>query len=428
MQITDQIPAKMFHDLYGTDCGIEEKRSRFAQLIHRHRELFAPPERTEVMLFSTPGRTELGGNHTDHNHGRVLAASVHLDTIAAVSRRQDSTVLLLSQGYPEVSLDISSTRKKAEETGTTEALVRGIADYFKKRGISIGGFQANTTSNVLKGSGLSSSAAVEITIASIFNSLFNGSLYDIDLAQAGQYAENTYFGKPSGLMDQIACASGGIVGIDFKNPEYPEISLLSTDFRELGYVLCVVDTGGNHADLTDEYAAIPDEMRAVAACFKKSCLRGITVEALIAKAGEIRAAAGDRGWLRALHFVLDDERVEEMIFALKHQDIEAYLQQVNDSGRSSQDWLQNIYPCSNPREQGITLALALTKLFLESESLPGAYRVHGGGFGGTIQAYIPEKEFPAYRREMEGFFGKGSVTPLTVRFRPAGKIASGLIS
>jgi len=362
-------------------------------------------DQDDILIFSTPGRTELGGNHTDHNHGKVLAGAVNLDTLAAVSPRSDNRVIIDSEGYPRVEVDISTLTPQKSEKNTTEALVRGIAAYFIDHGHRVGGFQASTTSRILKGSGLSSSAAVEVLIGTIWNNLYNDdTLSSVELAKAGQFAENNYFGKPCGLMDQTACAHGGIIGIDFREPANPAIEPVHLTFAEYGWTLAVVDTGGNHADLTNDYAAIPEEMQAAAQVLGKTVCRDISYAELLSHAGAIREACGDRAFLRALHFINDNSRVQQQIDALKQHDIKRYLSLVRESGKSSLCCLQNIFPCSNPAEQGISVGLAMTEEFFRSHQPSkdklqekGAARVHGGGFAGTIQAYIPCRK-SAWRR------------------------------
>lgn len=416
------IPDKTLQELYGDSFDLQGMRDRFISLEKTHFALFRDAE--SPMFFSVPGRTELGGNHTDHNHGKVLAASVDLDTIGAVSASYSTEAVLISEGYPEVRVDVSDTQQREEEQGTTEALVRGIARFFQDKGIPVKGFLANTSSRVLKGSGLSSSAAVEIMIGSIFNELYaDGSLEPLELAKAGQFAENRYFGKPSGLMDQIACACGGAACIDFQDPEHPAIETLEADFASMGYALCVVDTGGNHADLTDCYASIPGEMKGTAQLFGEDHLRQLDEQFILSQAQTIRKQCGDRAFLRCLHFFQDTRRASQQAEALRSHDIGSYLELVRQSGRSSILQLQNIYPPHLPEEQGISAALAMTETFFAKYFLCGACRVHGGGFAGTIQAYIPLDFLEKYRIWMEGVFGKGCVTPLKIRNLRAGRIA-----
>jgi galactokinase len=399
----------LFKELYGAD-GLEGQTQRWSELVKQHEALYG---NQDISLFSTPGRTELGGNHTDHNRGRVLAGSINLDTIAAVSLTGDTTVIIDSEGYPAVKVDISDLSVHPEEEGLTESLVRGIAARFAEKGYKIDGFRANTTSSVLKGSGLSSSAALEVLVGTIFSALFNGNMVtSTDIAQIGQYSENNYFGKPCGLMDQVACANGGIVAIDFKDPEKPVITAVVYNFNKAGYTLMVVDTGGNHADLTPEYAAIPTEMKSVAAEFGQEVCRDVDEAEVIKNVASLREKTGDRAILRSLHFFNDNKRVSRMVESLKDNKVEDYLHQVNLSGHSSFCYLQNVYPGKEPQEQGISLALALTEEFLEDK---GACRVHGGGFAGTIQVYIPNEKAKNYISYMQNFFGEGTVTPLRIR-------------
>ncbi|AEV27904.1 galactokinase [Sphaerochaeta pleomorpha str. Grapes] len=405
--------------LYGFDFDETDMDNRFASLLETHAALFS---KTDAKLFSTAGRSELGGNHTDHNLGKVIAATINLDTIAAVSPRNDTKVVLISEGYPAVEVDLSNLGKVSSEENTTQALVRGIGAAFSKRGLSIGGWEANTTSRVLKGSGLSSSAAIEILCGTIFNHLYNEDvLTPVELAIIGKFSENEYFGKPSGLMDQIACANGGIVGIDFRDGDNPVVVPVPFSFSQHGYALAIVDTGGNHADLTPEYAAVPKEMRLVAAQFGKENLRQISKEEFEAKLPQLRATLNnDRALLRAIHFYSENERVSSMVTALQKNDFPSYLALVKASGESSFCFLQNLYPASNPKEQGLSLAIALTRNILGEQYVA---RVHGGGFAGTIQAYVPLNKIQSYTKSMETVFGKGSVTAICIRQKPTCCIA-----
>ncbi len=406
----------LFQQLYPSD-QLQDQKKRWKALAQKHRTLFGEQN---TSLYTTPGRTELGGNHTDHNGGCVLAASVNLDTIGAVSLRDDSRVIFHSEGYPVVDVDLKDLSPRKAEEGKTEALIRGIAAGFAESGYRIGGFQINTTSSVLKGSGLSSSAALEILTASILNTEFNDrKLTSLDMALIGQEAENLYFGKPCGLMDQIACACGGITAMDFKSEKAPEIRPVLFDFHEAGYDLMVVDTGGNHADLTPEYGAVPGEMKAAAQFCGGEVCRDISKQDLLAHIKDLRRETGDRAILRAFHFYKENERVEAMLNALHAGQIKNYLALVNASGRSSFCYLQNVYPAGTPREQGISLALALTEDFLAGE---GACRVHGGGFAGTIQVYVPLDKSHAYHSYMEDFFGQGAVTALKIRPLPSMRV------
>lgn len=368
----------------------------------------------EFSLFSAPGRSELGGNHTDHNRGRVLAAAIQLDTITVVVPRNDFRIRILSRGYDPFDLDVSSTAPVASEKGGSASLIRGVADFFVDHGHKIGGFDAVVESTVLRGSGLSSSASFEVLIGGIFSGLYNnGSIDPIFIARAGQYAENRYMGKPCGLMDQSACAVGGVVGIDFRDPANPEIRKVELDMARAGYVLAVVDTGGNHADLTHDYASIPTEMKAIAVALGGLELRDVSEATLRAHLAELRMKVGDRAILRALHFFAENDRAKAQLEAVAAGDIPGFLALVRASGLSSVQRLQNINPSlEDGREQGIALALALTEDFLQNE---GAFRVHGGGFAGTIQAWIPSGRYSAFKKLLESVFGPGRVCSLRIR-------------
>jgi len=414
-------------ELYGPS-QVDEASMRYMALLEATLQAF-PETEGNIHVFTAAGRTELGGNHTDHNHGKVLAASIQLDALAFAAPRNDTQVIFRSTGYPDVVLDIADTEPKPEERGTTEALVRGIAAEFKKRGVPIRGFTANAASTVLSGSGLSSSAAVEVLFGTIFDRLYGeGKRSAVEIAQIGQRAENIYFGKPCGLMDQVACASGGAVAIDFKDPAQPLVTQVPFDPSLSGYALCVVDTGGSHADLTDEYAAVPAEMKAVAAHFGKAVLRDLTRDELISAIPALRKSAGDRAVLRALHFLAENDRVDAMLKAVtanhgsktgaeRQASMETFLHLVNESGNSSWELLQNVFSVKSVKEQGPSLALAMTREFIRDLGR-GACRVHGGGFAGTIQVYIPLDSVNAYREWMGSTFGKKAVTQL--RIRPIG--------
>jgi galactokinase len=416
----------LFSSLYGEE-GADSARQRYSRLAAELPEGFSGQE-FGLRVFSVPGRTELGGNHTDHNRGKVLAASIQLDVAAVAAARKDKQVFFRSSGHRDVKLDLSNLSRREEETGTTEALIRGIAAEFSAQGTPVNGFTANADNMVLTGSGLSSSAAVEVLFAKIFDNLYcGGKRSAMDLAKIGQKAENTYFGKPCGLMDQTACATGGVVAIDFGGPE-PLVRRIDFDPGAAGFALCVVNTGGSHSDLTPDYAAIPGEMKQTAAFFGNSVLRELDEKAFMTRLTDLRKAAGDRAVLRALHFFNENRRVEAMLKTLEDMNAEranskksfmdAFLALARESGNSSRDLLQNIYSPKNPAEQGIGLALALTENFLNSKD--GACRVHGGGFAGTIQAYLPTDKLEEYRGLVEGVFGKGALTVL--RIRPQGAI------
>ena len=431
---------ELLESLYGPP-GLAQARKRYAALVEGLLGMAARPVRDaqgravsgfpgaqeDLQLFSAPGRTELGGNHTDHNQGKVLAAAVHLDIAAALAPREDHLAVLRSAGYPDTLVDLTDLAPRREEQGTTAALIRGIAAGFAGRGIRVRGFSANAGSTIPSGAGLASSAALETLIGQIFNALSGGSrLSPREIVRIGQQAEYAYFGKPSGLMDQTVCALGGALHIDFADPQEPECAALAADVPSQGYALCVTDTRSSHADLTDEYAAIPREMEAAARFFGKTALGELTLEALMEQAPELRKRLGDRPLLRAIHFFNENNRVDAMREALEKTSAaldrteqrlawEGYLALVNESGDSSCRLLQNSYAPGRPQEQGIPLALELSRKMLASA---GAWRVHGGGFGGTIQAYIPPGALDAYRRGMEAVFGPGAVTPL--RIRPCG--------
>ncbi|MDR2150262.1 MAG: galactokinase [Spirochaetaceae bacterium] len=369
-----------------------------------------------VRFFSAPGRTELGGNHTDHNNGKVIAAAVNLDSLAAVLQHDERCVIFHSTGYPEVVVDLNHLEPDSAEEGTTEALIRGIAAAFEAGGTPVSGWQAYADSQVPGGSGLSSSAVVEVLIGRIFDNLYGKAARSaLEIAQIGQKAENQYFGKPSGLMDQAACACGGVVLIDFADPLHALLEPVPFDLSEAGLSLCIVRTSGNHADLTPDYAAISHEMKAVAAFFGKKVLQELTAPQILARAKELSAHLGDRAVLRALHFFNENKRVEAMKEALNRRDMSRYLALVNESGDSSWELLQNVSSSAHPAsKQSIALALALTRQFLGAGSA-GACRVHGGGFAGTIQTYLPSKQVPAYREYMDALFGAGAVTELKIR-------------
>lgn len=437
--------AELFADLYG-EKEIDAARRRYRALIEKMlkggADDFPASELAEadedLRVFSAPGRTELGGNHTDHNQGKVLAASIQMDSVAIVRTRKDGTVFFRSTGYPDVKVRLADAagapdlKPKAEEQGMTEALVRGVAAELGLRGCNAGGFSANADSTVLTGSGLSSSAAVEVLLGRIFDCLYgDGKRSALEIARIGQIAENTFFGKPCGLMDQAACASGGAVAIDFADAAHPLLRQINFDLSAAGYMLCVVNTRGSHADLTPDYAAIPAEMKAAAAFFGKTVLSELDRETMLAGAAELRKAAGDRALLRAIHFFDENERVDAMAAALdamdkaggaeeKQRTLNRYLKLVNESGNSSWELLQNVYSPRSPAAQGLSLALALSNNFFHKYKLQGACRVHGGGFAGTIQAYLPVDAMTGYRAMIETVFGSGSLTPL--RIRPLGSI------
>lgn len=395
--------------LYGTRDGmLVSQTARYTRLLKKHDELVGADGR--VLLISAPGRTEIAGNHTDHNRGKVLAAAVNLDTLAAVSPRQDGIVRIFSDGYDPIEVNLSSLEKNPEEAGTTRALTRGVAARMKALGYEVGGFDAVVTSTVRVGSGLSSSAAFEILLCAIMDALYNGWRMEPKLrAQVSQYVENEYFGKPSGLMDQMASSVGGLVFIDFKEDE-PKVSALSYDFAKKGLALVVVNTGGSHDDLTEYYASIPVEMKAVAACFGEPVLRRVRPEQFLQAVPTLRDKVSDRAILRASHYFCENQRVCDQVEALKKDDLPAFLASVVDSGRSSFMYLQNIY--ATPASQELSLALMLAQSKLEGR---GAWRVHGGGFAGTTLNFVPQTQLDSFISEMEAVFGEHSCNVLDIR-------------
>ncbi|MBR0231313.1 MAG: galactokinase [Clostridia bacterium] len=389
---------KTLERLYGA-AAVPARRARWARVIKEFASLYGEKD---AVLFSVPGRTELSGNHTDHNNGTVLAASVDLDIIAVAAKQNGSVVKMKSEGYREDTVDLSASDKNSVRCGSSGAIIAGVADWFKKHGYECGGFCACTASDVISGSGLSSSAAFEVMCGRIFSQFYNGGRVSMmELAMAGKYAENEFFGKPCGLMDQAACANGGCLWLDFADPDSPKYEKIGLDLEKQGFVLCIVNTGGNHADLTSDYAAVPAEMRAVAEKLGASSLRFCDEKAFYENIPRLRAECGDRAVLRALHFFNENKRVSEQREALGSGDFSRYLELVTESGDSSFKYLQNVYSPHAPEEQGISLALAL------SESAgAAACRVHGGGFAGTIQAYVPAEKAAAYKKTLESVFGE----------------------
>ena len=402
--------AERLASLYGRDENtLAAQRVRYAKLIERHEARFGRAD-GDICFFSAPGRTEIGGNHTDHNLGRVLAAAVNLDTVAAVTKSADGVIVVDSEGYRPITVDTADMSVREDELGTTAALIRGVAARMTELGYKVGGFHAAVTSNVLRGSGLSSSAAFEVLMAAILDGLYNGWVLDAkERAQIAQRAENLHFGKPCGLMDQMASSVGGLVTIDFKDPT-PVVEALPYDFKAKGYSLVVVNTGGDHGDLTDDYAAIPAEMKAVAAQFGRKVLREIDPAEMEAAIPKLRGKVSDRAILRALHFYDDNARVPMQVAALRQDDLGAFLSLVIESGESSWKLLQNVY--ARPLEEQMALALELSRRVLKGS---GAWRVHGGGFAGTIQAFVPDSLLDAYVKKLEASFGAGACTVLSIR-------------
>ena len=401
--------ALALNDIYTSD-KLEFQKERYLKAKSEFENIY--DEKAEK-FFSAPGRTEICGNHTDHNRGLVLAAGVSLDVIASVKKTDDNVIYLKSEGFPADEVDISNLDVNEAEFGSSKALIRGVAAGLKEKGFKIGGFKAYTTSNVLKGSGLSSSAAFEVLIGAILNGLYNeGKIDDITIAIAAQYAENKYFGKPSGLMDQMASSVSGFISIDFADEKNPIIKSIEFDFSKTGHSLCIVDTKGNHADLTPEYAAIPQEMKSVAKYFGKEYLREISKADIIKNLPALREKLGDRAILRAFHFFDENQRVIAACSALEKNDFTEFLSLVKQSGDSSFKYLQNIFASSSPSEQGLSTALYFANNILGER---GAYRVHGGGFAGTIQAFVPNDILDEFKTKMEAIFGKDSCHVLTIR-------------
>ncbi len=369
----------------------------------------------DLYIFSVPGRSEIIGNHTDHNHGKVMAGAINRDILAVVAKNDDGLIRLCSEGYPkdQISLeDISNTAKFRKYT--SRALVAGMVNAFVTAGHKIGGYDAYSCTEVMKGSGLSSSAAFEVMIGNILNHLYNGGAVDNkEIAKYAQYSENVYFGKPCGLMDQMACAVGGFVYIDFENSSDPVVESVDLSLSERGYSLCIVNTGGSHAGLNEDYASVPAEMKAVATLLGREVLRGISEEELIAAIPMLRKRSGDRAILRAIHFLRENGRVEAARDALMRADLDSFLEIISASGRSSFQYLQNVYTNNNPFEQGISLALCVADGALSGKK--GAYRVHGGGFAGTIQAFVRNEDLEEFVGRMNSVFGEGAVMSLNIR-------------
>lgn len=441
-QLEDGVFDERLVDIYGIS---EKQRTRYIKSLERYEELFG---KDEVEIYSAPGRTEIGGNHTDHQHGMVLAASIDLDTIAVAAPSDGNVIELISEGYKpiRVELDLNVSEKpelnEAEpgaikpsdkqpdrikqnhmkpnnmnpnesEYGTTASLIKGVVAGLKERGYRTGGFRAYMTSNVLNGAGLSSSAAFETVIGTILSGLYNdGKVSPVEIAIIGQYAENVYFGKPCGLMDQMACSIGGIVHIDFQNPAEPIVNKVDFDLAKENYSLCIVDTKGSHADLTDDYAKIPEEMKTVAAFFGKEVLREVPEQEFHRHLLEVRKQMGDRNVLRAIHFFVENRRVQQEVDTLQSRNFAEFLQLVKASGDSSYKYLQNIYSNHQEQNQPISVGLAVSESVLGAD---GVSRVHGGGFAGTIQAFVRDEAVADYKQEMEQIFGDGTCHVLRIR-------------
>ncbi len=404
--------------LYGEDLA--GARGRCQKVMESFEAAFG---RAPEALFSAPGRTELGGNHTDHQRGRVLAAGVNLDILAAAAVNHTGVVRFQSEGYPMIKVDLRELEPKEEEKNSSAALIRGVAARMARLGCPLGdwGLDAALVSSVPGGSGLSSSAAFEVLVGTMVDHLlWDGKRSPVEIAQIGQYAENVYFGKPCGLMDQTASSVGGVVAIDFADTARPVVEAIALDLAAGGYALCILDSGADHADLTSEYASITQELAAVCGCFGKKVLREVPEEDFLANLPKVRAAAGDRGTLRALHVYGENRRAAQEAQALREGDIPRFLRLVRESGRSSALYLQNVVPTGQREKQELLLTIALAERLLEGE---GAVRVHGGGFGGTAQAFVPLKKLPAFQAGIEAVLGEGSCHVLSIR--PVGGVRIG---
>lgn len=397
-------------EIYVDPGVLDYQNERYQEAIRKYEELFGSGE---AELYSAAGRSEVGGNHTDHQHGEVLAASINLDAIAVVGKLNEPVIKLLSDGYPMITVDLSQLEKRDAEEGTSAGLIRGMAYGLKENGHEIGGFQAYVTSDVLNGAGMSSSAAFEVLVGTILSGLYNGmSVSPVEIAQVAQYAENVYFGKPCGLMDQMACSVGGLIHIDFADPEHPLVEKVGVDFSSYHHSLCITDTKGSHADLTDDYAMIPQEMKKVAGFFGKEFLREVDAADFYKNIPGVRKECGDRPVLRALHFFEEDKRVEHEVAALKARDFQGFLDIVKESGDSSFKYLQNIYTNKDVQNQSVSMGLALSDAILPGH---GVSRVHGGGFAGTIQAFVADDFVEEYREALDNLYGEGSCHVLKVR-------------
>ena len=394
-------------------ANVKAQTERMLLAIEKFEERFG--EGREIYLLSVPGRSEICGNHTDHNRGKVLAGAIDRDIIAIASPNEDGVINFLSEGYPECNIELwNIDDPEAFEKYSSASLIAGVAKGFLNRDYAIGGYDVYCTTEVLKGSGISSSAAYEVMIGNVFNYLYNdGKVANEEIAKISQFAENEYFGKPCGLMDQMACAVGGFVYIDFENKEEPRVIPIDFSLKDKGYSLCIVNTGGNHADLNDDYASVPREMKAVAGELGGEVLRGFTYGDVVGKIGELREKLGDRAVLRALHYFRENERVEAAKDALVVGDVAKFLAVISESARSSFEYLQNVYTTVNVKEQGLSLALCLTDGYFVKRDV--AYRVHGGGFAGTIQVFLPTSELSGYTEYMDKVFGDGAAMPLNIR-------------
>lgn len=400
-------------EIYVDEQRVPYNRERYIRAIDRFTELF--PSEKEIEIYSAPGRSEVCGNHTDHQNGMVLATSINLDAIAIVAKAEEPVIRLVSGDFPMEEVDVADLSMKEEEQSTTTALIRGVAAGMKERGHKVGGFTAYITSDVLMGAGMSSSAAFESLIGTILSGLYNDmKVSSIEIAQIGQYAENIYFGKPCGLMDQMACSVGGMIFIDFKEKEHPEVRQVHTDFEKAGLSLCIVDTKGSHADLTPDYAAVPAEMNQVAQALGREHLREVPRETFFKELPKLWKETSGRAVLRAIHFYEEEERVLRGVKSLEESDYPGFLSVIKASGDSSAKYLQNIYSPKNVDSQNVTVALAVSESILGEN---GVCRVHGGGFAGTIQAFVKNEAVAAYKEQIEAIYGDDSCHVLKVRLQ-----------
>ncbi|WP_028042810.1 galactokinase [Candidatus Stoquefichus massiliensis] len=411
--IIEELKTELYHSLlkeiYIDESLIAKQKIRYQSAVEKFISLYGDQE---VDIYSTPGRSEVCGNHTDHQHGEVLAAAINLDIIAVVAPT-DHVIKVLSDDYDIKGVDIHDLSKRDEEVETSEGLIRGVCARYQELGYQIGGFNAYMTSDVLQGSGLSSSAAFEVGVGTILSGLYNEMAIDpVIIAQVGQYAENVYFGKPCGLMDQCACSVGSLIHIDFKDNQHPVVEKIEVDFPEFKHSLCIVDVHASHADLTNDYASIPYEMKKVAKFFGKEFLRDVNEKEFYEKLPEVRIATNDRAVLRTIHLFEENKRVEKAVSALNDGDFDTFKNIIKASGESSFKYLQNIYSNNYTDKQAVSIALALSEQILDSH---GVCRVHGGGFAGTIQAFVEDEYVKIYQKEIEKYFGEGSCHVLKVR-------------
>lgn len=409
-KIADNTYDELLTDIYVDSSRIAYQKNRYKNALHAYVQCFGEDD---VNIYSAPGRSEIGGNHTDHQHGQVLAAGINLDAIAIVSRTDDKKISVKSDGYDMITISTDSIECVESERESTVALIKGVAAGMRDRGYRIGGFQAYVTSDVLIGAGLSSSAAFEVLIGTILSGLYNDmKISPIEIAIISQYAENVYFGKPCGLMDQMACSVGSLVHIDFADPSNPTVEKVEFDLDRAGYSLCITDTKGSHADLTSDYAAVPAEMKSVAQLFGKEVLVELSEEQVLADITRIREKLGDRAVLRALHFYEENKRVVTETDALKTGDVKTFLTAVEASGASSFQYLQNVYTTKDISSQNMSVALAVSDITLGDK---GVSRVHGGGFAGTIQAFVRNEAVAEYKAAMDAVFGEDSCKVLKIR-------------